>query len=83
MLLGLYLSFKENNFFSNETLSVTLEFEEGVVKEIIGSKIEWEEGRDVTVKKEKQSVNIKKTGEIKTTTKTVHLALLPIQFWIL
>jgi nucleosome assembly protein 1-like 1 len=71
MLLGLYLSFKENNFFSNETLSVTLEFEEGVVKEIIGSKIEWEEGRDVTVKKEKQSVNIKKTGEIKTTTKTV------------
>ena len=50
MQLGLHMSFKENEFFSNETLSCTLEFEEGGVKDIIGTKIQWYEGKDVTFK---------------------------------
>jgi len=50
MELTLTMQFSpDNGFFSNETLSVTLEFEsEEEVKEIRGTKIEWLEGMDVT-----------------------------------
>ena len=71
MLLGLHLTFKGNNFFTNENLSVTLEFEDSSVKEIIGTKIDWETGRNVTEKEVKTSVGGTATGEIKTTTKTM------------
>jgi len=56
MELTLSMSFaKDNDFFTNETLSVTLEFEdEESVKEIRGTKIDWKEGKDVTLKKIKK-----------------------------
>merc|ERR1712166_1249795 len=62
----------DNGFFSNETLTVVLEFEsEEEVKEIRGTKIEWLEGMDVTQKKIKKKQKHKKTGETRTVVKTV------------
>jgi nucleosome assembly protein 1-like 1 len=62
----------DNGFFSNTTLTVTLEFEsEEEVKEIRGTKIEWLEGMDVTQKKIKKKQKHKKTGETRTVVKTV------------
>ena len=73
MELTLTIDFKKDNgFFTNETLSVTLEFEsEEEVKEVRGTKIEWLEGMDVTQKKIKKKQKHKKTGETRTVVKTV------------
>jgi len=63
---------KDNGFFTNEVLTVALEFEsEEEVKEIRGTKIEWLEGMDVTQKKIKKKQKHKKTGETRTVVKTV------------
>ena len=35
------MTFATNDYFTNETLSVTLEFEDGGVNEIRGTKIDW------------------------------------------
>lgn len=73
MELTLSMTFKpDNGFFTNEVLSVTLEFEsEEEVKEIRGTKIDWVEGMDVTQKKIKKKQKHKKTGETRTVVKTV------------
>jgi len=73
MELTLSITFAaDNGFFSNETLTVVLEFEsEEEVKEIRGTKIEWLEGMDVTQKKIKKKQKHKKTGETRTVVKTV------------
>jgi len=56
MELTLTMTFAaDNGFFTNETLSVTLEFEdEEAVKEIRGTKIDWVDGKDVTQKKNQE-----------------------------
>jgi len=73
MVLTLRMSFKPNNdFFSNEALSVSLEYEsEEQVKAIRGTNIEWLEGKDPTKKKIKKKQKHKKTGETRTVVKTV------------
>jgi len=73
MELTLTMTFAaDNGFFTNETLSVTLEFEdEESVKEIRGTKIDWVDGKDVTQKKIKKKQKHKKTGETRTVVKTV------------
>lgn len=73
MELTLKIQFSpDNGYFTNETLSVTLEFEsEEEVKEIRGTKIDWVEGMDVTLKKIKKKQKHKKTGETRTVVKTV------------
>jgi nucleosome assembly protein 1-like 1 len=73
MELTLSIEFSpENTHFTNQTLSVTLEFEsEEEVKEIRGTKIDWKEGMDVTQKKIKKKQKHKKTGETRTVVKTV------------
>jgi len=63
---------KDNDFFKQETLQVSLEYEsEDLVKEIKGTKIEWLEGKDPTKKKIKKKQKHKKTGETRTVVKTV------------
>jgi nucleosome assembly protein 1-like 1 len=73
MVLTLKLTFAPNNdFFTNETLTVNLEYEsEEAIKEIRGTAIEWLEGKDPTKKKIKKKQKHKKTGETRTVVKTV------------
>ena len=62
----------DNDFFTPETLQVSLEYEsEDQVKEIKGTAIEWLEGKDPTKKKIKKKQKHKKTGETRTVVKTV------------
>jgi len=73
MNLTLRMNFKAgNDFFSNETLTVSLEYEsEESIKAIRGTNIEWLEGKDPTKKKIKKKQKHKKTGETRTVVKTV------------
>jgi len=72
-ILTLKMYFAANNdFFSNEILSVSMEYEtEDAVKLIKGTPIEWLEGKDTTKKKIKKKQKHKKTGETRTVVKTV------------
>ena len=73
MVLTLKMAFAANNdHFTNDVLSVSLEYEsEEQVKEITGTVIEWLEGKDPTKKKIKKKQKHKKTGETRTVVKTV------------
>jgi len=73
MILTLSMTFKPNNdFFTNETLSVSLEYEsEDQISAVKGTEIKWLEGKDPTKKKIKKKQKHKKTGETRTVVKTV------------
>ena len=73
MILTLKMTFAPNNdHFTNDTLSVSLEYEsEEQIKQINGTEIEWLEGKDPTKKKIKKKQKHKKTGETRTVVKTV------------
>ena len=73
MVLTLKMEFEEDNdFFTPNVLSVTLEYEsEDAVKSVKGTPIEWKEGKDPTKKKIKKKQKHKKTGETRTVVKTV------------
>ena len=70
--LTLKMVFEENDFFKPHILQVTLEYaSEDQVSLIKGTEIEWKEGIDPTKKKIKKKQKHKKTGEVRTVTKTV------------
>ena len=62
----------DNDHFSPSELTVTLEYEsEDQIKSIVGTNIEWLEGKDPTKKKIKKKQKHKKTGETRTVVKNV------------
>lgn len=64
--------FEENDLFKPNVLQCTLEYaSEDTVAAIYGTAIEWKDGLDPTKKKIKKKQKHKKTGEIRTVTKTV------------
>jgi nucleosome assembly protein 1-like 1 len=73
LTLTLRMTFgSDNDHFKPYDLSTTLIYEsEDRVKQIIGTKIEWLEGKDPTKKKIKKKQKHKKTGETRTVVKTV------------
>jgi nucleosome assembly protein 1-like 1 len=61
----------ENDYFTPNELSVTLEYEsEERVSKITGTGINWKEGKDPTKKKIKKKQKHKKTGDTRTVVKT-------------
>lgn len=67
------LKFRENEFFSNAELNLKVLFKEGSdeVNEVVGTIIDWKEGKDITKKKIKKKQKHKKTNETRTIIKTV------------
>lgn len=68
------LTFNENEFFTNESLTAVVRFKEGEddeVENVDGCAIEWKDGKDVTKKKIKKKQKHKKSGETRTIVKTV------------
>jgi len=68
------LTFKENEFFTNEKLTTTVRYKKDMddeVEAVEGCAIEWKDGKDVTKKKIKKKQKHKKTNETRTIVKTV------------
>lgn len=68
------LTFNENEFFTNESLTATVRFkehEDDEVENVDGCAIEWKDGKDVTKKKIKKKQKHKKSGETRTIVKSV------------
>jgi hypothetical protein len=64
--------FEKNSYFNNESLKKSYKMkQENVIESIEGTKIEWQDGCDVTIKKVKKKQKNKKSGEKKTITKEV------------
>lgn len=68
----LNFTFSENEFFSNEVLSVhvVVNEEDGEATEIKSDKIDWKEGKNVTEKTITKKQKNKRTGQNRTVTKT-------------
>ncbi len=56
------LTFKENPYFSNSELKVTVKLENDMPKTSTASPIQWKEGKNLTVKTVSKSQKNKKTG---------------------
>jgi len=68
------LTFKENEYFTNEKLTLKVEFKDesrDEVVETIGTIVDWKDGKDITTKKIKKKQKNKKTGETRNIVKTV------------
>ena len=67
------MTFKENEFFSNEVLSFTAlaDGDTNQTVEVQGCTIDWKEGQDPTKKKIKKTQKNKKTGEKRVIVKSV------------
>ena len=68
------LTFHENDYFTNESLVLTIKYTDSdadETDEIKGSTIEWRDGKDLTKKKIKKKQKNKKTGETREIIKTV------------
>jgi nucleosome assembly protein 1-like 1 len=60
------ISFRENEYFTNDKLSLTVEFKDAQREEVVkttGTPIDWKDGKDLTTKKIKKKQKNKKTGE--------------------
>lgn len=72
--INLTLTFRENDWFTNEKLTVSVRYKEGTndeIAETIGCLIDWKEGKDLSKKKIKKNQKNKKTGEQRQIVKTV------------
>jgi nucleosome assembly protein 1-like 1 len=68
------LTFKENDWFTNDKLKLTIKFkkdQDDEVAETEGTIVDWKDGKDLTNKKIKKKQKNKKTGETRTISKTV------------
>jgi nucleosome assembly protein 1-like 1 len=68
------LTFKENDYFTNEKLLLKVQFKDDSkdeVAETFGTIIDWKDGKDITNKKIKKKQKNKKTGETRQIVKTV------------
>lgn len=68
------LHFAENEWFSNESLTIHAFFKDGEREEPLrfeSTVIDWKNGKDLSKKKTKKKQKNKKTGETRTVTKTV------------
>ena len=68
------LTFAENDYFTNEELSVSVKYKDDNDDEVactIGTEIHWKDGKDVTKKKIKKKQKHKKTNEVRNIVKTV------------
>uniref|UniRef100_A0A7S3I5S4 Nucleosome assembly protein n=1 Tax=Favella ehrenbergii TaxID=182087 RepID=A0A7S3I5S4_9SPIT len=71
--LTVTMTFSENEFMTNETLSFTAVADNDTDQtiEVIGTVIEWKEGQDPTKKKVKKTQKNKKTGEKRVIVKSI------------
>jgi nucleosome assembly protein 1-like 1 len=68
------LTFKENEYFTNQVLSLKARFRDDDKQEVVeteGTVIDWKDGKDLTKKKIKKKQKNKKTGETRQIVKTV------------
>ena len=68
------LTFRENEWFTNETLTCCVRYKEGTndeIAETVGCLIDWKDGKDLSKKKIKKKQKNKKTNETRTIVKTV------------
>lgn len=69
--LSVTFHFAPNDYFSNEKITKHFDIDGDEIKKSHGDKIEWKEGKNVTVKLIKKKNKNKKTGEKVTKTKEV------------
>ena len=69
--LTVVFHFNENDYFTNQTITKSFDIEGDEIKKSYGDKIEWKEGKNVTVKLIKKKNKNKKTGEKVVKTKEV------------
>lgn len=69
--LTVVFHFAPNDYFSNEKITKHFDIDGDEIKKSYGDKIEWKEGKNVTVKLIKKKNKNKKTGEKVTKTKEV------------
>merc|ERR1712166_503076 len=68
------LRFSDNEFFSNDALTMTCYFKDNDCEEVArveSTVVDWKDGKDLSKKKVKKKQKHKKTGETRTVTKTV------------
>jgi nucleosome assembly protein 1-like 1 len=68
------LTFRENEFFTNEKLTLKVQFKDESKDEVVetfGTPIDWKDGKDITCKKINKKQKNKKTGETRQIVKTV------------
>jgi len=63
---SLTLTFAQNEFFTNTELKATLEFKGEEPDKLVGTEINWNEGKDPTQKKVSKKQKSKKTGKTRT-----------------
>lgn len=72
--VSIAIDFKENDFFTNKQLTLTIRMKENSDSEVAetnGCLIEWKDGKDLSKKKIKKKQKHKKTNETRTIIKTV------------
>jgi len=67
---SLTLTFSQNEYFTNNELKVVLEFKGEEPEKLVGTEINWNEGKDPTQKKISKKQKSKKTGKTRTIEKT-------------